>query len=218
VPGVATGLAWTPAGGELLTIESIKAPGKHNFRLTGSLGDVMKESAQAAFGYLRSHAKKLKIDPKFFEEYELHIHVPAGAIPKDGPSAGVALTSSLLSLTRDKPLRPRLAMTGEITLSGRILPVGGIREKVLAARREGYSAVILPIQNEKDVSELPKEVRDDFTFILVKHMDEVVPHLFSDGVLSLPRRGRAKVVRGRNVGQRQPAPQPSPQHHPPNVV
>lgn len=202
VIGTANGLAWTPVGGERLMIESIKAPGpKHSLKLTGSLGEVMKESAHAALGYLHAHADSLNIDPAFFEKYELHIHVPAGAIAKDGPSAGVAITASLLSLAKERALKGNIAMTGEITLTGRILPVGGIREKVLAARREGLKTVILPYLNEKDTQELPKEVKQDLTFIFVRHMDEVIPHVFAEKepAVSRRRRTRAKVVRGREA-------------------
>jgi ATP-dependent Lon protease len=214
IPGVANGLAWTPAGGEVLTIESVKsAAPKHELKLTGSLGEVMKESAHAAFGYLRAHAVDLSIDPSFFDRFEIHIHVPAGAIAKDGPSAGVALTASLLSLAKDRPLRPSLAMTGEITLTGRILPVGGIREKLLAARREKIETVILPFQNEKDTEELAKEIKDDLTLIFVRHMDEVAPHLFSDAPITKPRRTRAKIIKSRRettVARQRPSAHQSP--------
>lgn len=214
VPGVANGLAWTPAGGEILSIESVMASSsKQELKLTGSLGDVMKESAHAALGYLRSNAKALGIDTKFFTESELHIHVPAGAISKDGPSAGVALTASLLSLARGQALRSGLAMTGEITLTGRILPVGGIREKILAARRERMTHVILPFQNEKDTEELPKEVKNDLTLIFVRSMDEVIPHLFSDEPTVKPRRKHAKVIRGgRDVDARNRPTAPPPRN------
>lgn len=219
--GTANGLAWTPVGGERLTIESIKAPSpKHGLKLTGSLGEVMKESAHAALGYLRAHANELKIDKSFFDDYELHIHVPAGAISKDGPSAGIAMTASLLSLAKNRPLRPGLAMTGEITLTGRILPVGGIHEKLLAARREGLPIVILPFPNEKDTENLPKEARKDLTFIFVRHMDEVIPHLFSDEPTVRRRRTRAKVVSGRSSSPRpKPArPRPGRPAQPPRSV
>lgn len=196
VVGVANGLAWTPAGGEILSIESVKSPSsKLDLKLTGSLGDVMKESAHAAMGYLRAHGEPLEIPKEFFENFELHIHVPAGAISKDGPSAGVALTASLLSLARGKPLRANLAMTGEITLTGRILAVGGIREKLLAARRENIDTVILPYQNEKDIEELPREIKNDVTLIFVRQMDEVIPHLFSNEPRVKPRRTKAKILR-----------------------
>jgi ATP-dependent Lon protease len=177
VPGVATGLAWTPTGGDILFIESTSMPGKKGLTLTGSLGDIMKESAQAALSYLRSHAKPLEIPPTFFDKHDLHIHVPSGAIAKDGPSAGVALLASLVSLLRGKPLPADTAMTGEITLTGRILPVGGIREKLLAARRAGIRTVMLPKQNEKDTIELPKEVLDDLRLQFVESVDQVLSDL-----------------------------------------
>jgi ATP-dependent Lon protease len=200
-PGVATGLAWTPVGGVTLSIESARAPGKNSFKLTGSLGDVMKESAHAAASYLRARCEELEIPKEFFDEGELHVHVPAGAIAKDGPSAGVAMLASLLSLAKGKALRPGLAMTGEITLSGRVLAVGGIREKILAARRENIDTVILPATNEKEVDDLPKYVRDEFTFIYAKQIDEVMLHFFTDEKQKQPRKGKAKIVRGKNVGK-----------------
>jgi ATP-dependent Lon protease len=205
-PGVATGLAWTPYGGVTLSIESVRSPGKAALKLTGSLGDVMKESAHAAVSYLRGQSQALGIAKDFFDDGELHIHVPAGAIAKDGPSAGVAILASLLSLAIGKSLRPWLAMTGEITLTGRVLAVGGVREKILAARREGINTVVVPASNEKDVGELPKHVRDEFTFIFVRHVDEVLPHLFGEQQVRASRRGKAKVVRGRNFGKERVAP------------
>jgi ATP-dependent Lon protease len=177
VPGVATGLAWTPVGGDILFVESTAMTGKQGLTLTGSLGDVMKESAQAALSYIRSHAKQLEVDPSFFGKHDLHIHVPSGAIAKDGPSAGVALVASLVSLLRDRPLPPEIAMTGEITLTGRVLPVGGVREKLLAARRAGIHTVLLPKQNEKDTIELPKEVLQDIRLQFVESIDEVMQSL-----------------------------------------
>jgi ATP-dependent Lon protease len=177
VPGVASGLAWTPTGGDLLFIESTAMAGKKGLTLTGSLGDVMKESAQAALSYIRSHAKQLDVNPSFFEKHDLHIHVPSGGIAKDGPSAGIALVASLVSLMREQPLPPEIAMTGEITLTGRILPVGGIREKLLAARRAGIRTVLLPAQNGKDTVELPKEVLDDLTLRFVESVDDAMPML-----------------------------------------
>ncbi len=179
VPGVATGLAWTPTGGDILFIESTAMAGKKGLTLTGSLGDVMKESAQAALSYIRSHAKQLEVSPSFFDKHDLHIHVPSGAIAKDGPSAGVALIASLVSLLRHQPLPPEIAMTGEITLTGRILPVGGIREKLLAARRAGIRVVLLPAQNANDTIELPKEVLEDLTLQFVESIDEVMDRLLS---------------------------------------
>ena len=157
-PGVATGLAWTPNGGDILFIESTRMTGQKGLTLTGSLGDVMKESAQAALSYVRSRAGALGIAPDFFEKSDLHVHVPAGAIPKDGPSAGVTIAASLASLLTGRPVRPDVAMTGEITLRGKVLPVGGIKEKVLAARRAGIKTVILPRRNESDLEDIRRRI------------------------------------------------------------
>jgi ATP-dependent Lon protease len=172
--GVAVGLAWTPAGGDILFIEATRMPGKKSLTLTGSLGDVMKESAQAALSWVRSRAERLGIAPDFFEQSDLHLHVPSGAIPKDGPSAGVTMTTAIASLLTGRPVRPNLAMTGEITLRGRVLPVGGVKEKVLAARRAGIDTVILPRRNEKDLEDVPDSARTTMTFHFVETMDEVL--------------------------------------------
>ncbi len=180
-PGVATGMAWTASGGEILFVESTRMPGKKGLTLTGQLGDVMKESAQAALSYIRSRADRLGIDPDFFENSDLHIHVPAGAIPKDGPSAGVTMAISLISLLTDTPIKHRVAMTGEITLRGRVMPVGGIKEKVLAAHRAGIRTVILPEKNEKDLEDIPREIRDEITFVPVKTIGDAVRAAFPDG-------------------------------------
>lgn len=174
-PGVATGLAWTPTGGEIIFVEATLMKGRKGFTLTGQLGEVMKESAQAALSYVRAKAKALKIPENFFEQGDIHIHVPAGAIPKDGPSAGVTMFTALLSLLTKRPVRSDVAMTGEITLRGLVLPVGGIKEKVLAARRAGIRAVILPKRNEKDWEEIPQEVKKDMKFHFVHRMDEIIP-------------------------------------------
>ena len=177
-PGVATGLAWTPSGGEILFIEATALAGKGTLTLTGLLGDSMRESAQAALTYLRQRAKSLGLDPSKIQKADVHIHVPAGAVPKDGPSAGVAIASALISLFDGRPIRPELAMTGEVTLTGRVLPVGGVREKVLAARRAGIKSVLIPHHNEKDLVELPKEVRDDLIFHYAETLDDVTAQLF----------------------------------------
>jgi len=179
VSGVATGLAWTPTGGEILFIEATGMPGKGGLQLTGLLGESMRESAHAAMSYLRSHADALAIDPSWLKKTDIHIHVPAGAVPKDGPSAGVAISAALISLSRQTPVRSDLAMTGEVTLTGRVLPVGGVREKVLAARRAGVSTILIPRHNDKDLIELPPEVKADLTIHLVDTLDDVVPHLFT---------------------------------------
>ncbi|MGH7896408.1 MAG: endopeptidase La [Candidatus Binatia bacterium] len=173
-PGVATGLAWTPMGGEILFIEATKMAGKKGLTLTGHLGDVMKESVQAALSYIRSRAEKLGLASDFFENTDLHVHVPAGAIPKDGPSAGVAMATALVSLLTNRVVRHDVAMTGEITLRGKVLPVGGIKEKALAAKRAGISTVILPKRNEKDLEELSESVRQEMTFIFVETIDEAL--------------------------------------------
>ena len=175
VPGVAVGLAWTAAGGDILFIEATRMRGSKALTLTGQLGDVMKESAQAALSWVRSHATEIGIRPDFWEHSDIHVHIPAGAIPKDGPSAGVTLLTALVSLLTRRPLRPRLAMTGEVTLSGRVLPVGGIKEKVLAARRAGVTTLILPSRNEKNlVEDVPAQARAGMTFHLVDCVDQVL--------------------------------------------
>jgi len=176
--GVATGLAWTPTGGDVLYIETTLLPGSHEVSLTGQLGDVMQESARAARSYLWSHAESMGLDISRFKRNGLHIHVPSGAIPKDGPSAGITMATALASSYVGKPVRSDTAMTGEISLSGLVLPVGGIKEKVLAAHRAGIKRVILPKANEKDLKEVPQEVRDDLTFILVDRIEEVLPSAF----------------------------------------
>ncbi len=173
-PGVATGLAWTPSGGDILFIEATSMQGKGSLILTGQLGDVMKESAQIALSYVRSKAEELKIPREFFEKTDIHVHVPAGAIPKDGPSAGVAIMTALVSLLTKQLVRPDVAMTGEITLRGLVLPVGGIKEKVLAAHRAGIKHVIIPEKNEKDLEEIPTHVREALEFHFVKEVDEVI--------------------------------------------
>ncbi len=172
--GVATGLAWTPTGGDILFIESTKMRGKGTLSLTGQLGDVMKESAQAALSYIRSKANDYKIAEDFFEKNDLHVHVPQGAIPKDGPSAGVTMLVSLVSLLTDKPVRNDVAMTGEITLRGLVLPVGGIKQKVLAAKRAGIKSVLLPKLNEKDLEEVPESIKENMDFRFIERMDEAV--------------------------------------------
>jgi ATP-dependent Lon protease len=174
-PGVAIGLAWTPVGGEVLFVEASRMAGTGSLTLTGQLGDVMKESARAALSWLRTHAREHGIDPDFFKNAEMHVHVPAGAIPKDGPSAGVTMVAAMASELTGRPVRGDLAMTGEITLSGRVLPVGGIKEKVLAARRAGIHEVVLPKQNEKNIKEdLTEELRQGLTVHLVTTVDEVL--------------------------------------------
>jgi endopeptidase La len=174
VPGVATGMAYTPVGGEILFIEATRMPGKGGITLTGQIGDVMKESAHAAFSLIRSRATQLGIDPKLLAESDVHIHVPAGAVPKDGPSAGVAMFTALASLFINRPVRSDVAMTGEITLRGLVLPIGGLKEKTLAAARAGIKQVIVPKRNEKDLPDIPQEVRETLKFHFVENTDEVL--------------------------------------------
>ncbi len=178
VPGVAVGLAWTPYGGEVLFVEAARVKGSRKLILTGQLGDVMRESAEAAFTYVRSKAEELGIEEGAFENYDFHIHVPSGAIPKDGPSAGLTIVTALVSLLTGRTVRADVAMTGEITLRGLVLPVGGIKEKVLAARRFGIKEVILPKRNEKDLKEVPEEVKKKLKFHLVSRIEEVFPVVF----------------------------------------
>ncbi|KEF39503.1 ATP-dependent proteinase [Schinkia azotoformans MEV2011] len=174
--GAATGLAYTTAGGDTLAIEVSVVPGKGKLTLTGKLGEVMKESAQAAFSYIRSRAKELNIDPEFHEKNDIHIHVPEGAIPKDGPSAGITMATALVSALTGRAVRKEVGMTGEITLRGRVLPIGGLKEKSLAAHRAGLKTIIIPKENEKDLEDIPESVRDDLMYIPVEHLDEVLEH------------------------------------------
>ncbi|RDU36282.1 endopeptidase La [Neobacillus piezotolerans] len=179
--GVATGLAYTTVGGDTLQIEVSISPGKGKLVLTGKLGDVMKESAQAAFSYIRSKAEELGIEPDFHEKHDIHIHVPEGAVPKDGPSAGITIATALVSALSGRPIRREVGMTGEITLRGRVLPIGGLKEKTLSAHRAGLTKVILPKDNEKDIDDIPESVRNEMQFVLVSHVDEVLKHALSDG-------------------------------------
>ncbi len=173
-PGVATGLAWTPTGGDILFVEATSMHGNKGLILTGQLGDVMKESAQAALSYIRAHAEDFGIKPSFFEKTDIHVHVPAGAIPKDGPSAGVTIATAIISMLTSRPVRHDIAMTGEITLRGKVLPVGGIKEKVLAARRAGIRKVILPAKNKDDLEDIPEYTKKNMTFYFVESLDEVL--------------------------------------------
>ena len=187
-PGVATGLAWTPVGGDVLFVEVTMMPStEEHLVLTGMLGDVMRESAQAAVSYVRSNAEALHIDPRVFEGKTIHVHVPAGAVPKDGPSAGVTIVTALASLATRRPVRSDVAMTGEITLRGRVLPVGGIKEKVLAAHRAGIRTVILPRRNERDIEDVPEELRKQLAFVLVDEADEVLRHALTPPAAGVPR-------------------------------
>ena len=196
-PGVATGLAWTPTGGDILFVEATRMKGRKGFSLTGQLGEVMKESAQAALSYVRARARALRIPENFFDGSDIHIHVPAGAIPKDGPSAGVTMFTAITSLLTGRPVRSDVAMTGEITLRGLVLPVGGIKEKVLAARRSGITTVILPKKNEKDLEEVPEQVKKGMKFHFVQKMDEVIQIALKPDTKKRVRRAKDSRVRGK---------------------
>jgi ATP-dependent Lon protease len=175
-PGVATGLAWTPVGGEVLFVEASAAPGSGRLTITGQLGDVMRESAQAALSYVRANQRQLFSDlpEDWFANHDIHIHVPAGAIPKDGPSAGVTMVTALVSLLSARSVRSEVAMTGEVTLTGQVLPIGGLKEKALAAQRNGIRTVIAPALNEPDIDEIPAHLRRTLNFVFVSTVDEVL--------------------------------------------
>jgi ATP-dependent Lon protease len=174
--GLATGLAYTDVGGELLVVEISILPGKGKISLTGKLGEVMRESAQAAISYVRSRSQFLGIDPDFYQTKDIHIHVPEGAIPKDGPSAGICMATAITSALTERPVNRFVAMTGEITLRGRVLPIGGLKEKVMAAHRGGITKVIIPRDNKKDLRDIPKQIAREIKFVAVDHMDEVLIH------------------------------------------
>lgn len=198
--GVATGLAWTEAGGDLLSIEVSLMKGKGKMTLTGQLGDVMQESAKAAISYIRSRAQSLGLDENFYEEIDIHIHVPEGAIPKDGPSAGIAIATALASALTKKPIRKDVTMTGEITLRGRVLPIGGVKEKMLAAHRAGIRNILLPAENRRDLSDLPQNVRRKVEVIFVEHMDEVLNTALSEPPLKAGEELTRKKIKENNLG------------------
>jgi ATP-dependent Lon protease len=194
---VATGLAYTPAGGEIMFIEATAYPGKGSMTLTGQIGDVMKESTQAAFSLLKSRAPRLHLDSDRLAKTDIHVHVPAGAVPKDGPSAGLAMFTALTSLLIGRAVRPDLAMTGEITLRGLVLPIGGVKEKVLAAKRAGIKTVILPSRNRKDLVDVPRDARRGLEFKFVSNVDEAMRIALRDGQLE----GAATHASGRKTGR-----------------
>ena len=189
--GVATGLAVTAVGGDVLFIEATAYPGKGKLTVTGQLGEVMQESAQAALSWVRSHAVSLGLEPEWFAGHDVHVHIPAGAVPKDGPSAGITMATAIVSLATGRPVSDELAMTGEITLTGQVLPIGGVREKVLAAKRAGLDVVVLPLENEPDLEELPEEVRASTRFVLADSIDQVLDAAF-DGHAASGRRYRRR--------------------------
>ena len=177
------GLAYTAAGGDVLFIEAQAYAGKGRLTITGQLGEVMQESAQAALSWVRSHTDALGVEPSWFAEHDIHIHVPAGAVPKDGPSAGVTMATAIASLVRGTPVSEEVGMTGELTLTGQVLPIGGLREKVLAAQRAGLKRVVLPRENESDLADLPAETKRELDFVLVDSIEEVLAVAFADGAV-----------------------------------
>jgi len=196
IPGVATGLVWTPVGGDVVFIEAAQMPGGKGFLLTGQLGEVMQESARAALSYIRSRSGELHIEDSWFDKHDIHLHVPAGAVPKDGPSAGITMATALASLITQRPVRSNVAMTGEITLRGQVLPIGGLKEKALAAHRFGLDTVIIPRRNEKDLDDIPDEVRERLTFVPVDHVDQALNAALSDA---------APAKKAKKLNKHQPA-------------
>jgi len=186
-PGVAIGLVWTPVGGDIVFIEASRMRGGNQFTMTGHLGEVMQESMTAALTWTRANAERYGIDPDFFRKHDIHIHVPSGGVPKDGPSAGAAMVTSLISLLTGRPVRERLAMTGEMTLSGVVLPIGGVKEKVLGAKRAGITEVLLPADNEPNaVADLPPDILGDMKITYVRNLDEVLEHALSKEAVAPP--------------------------------
>jgi len=200
--GVATGLAWTPVGGEILYIEATIMNGKGQLTLTGHLGDVMKESAHAALSYARSRADLFDLKPDFYKDLDIHIHVPSGAIPKDGPSAGITMATALISALTQTPIDKDIAMTGEITLRGRVLPIGGVKEKCLAALRAKITNIILPERNKKDIEDIPKDIRKKINFIFVKHMDDVLKVIFKKHRLPKGRKPTPRSLKKHSAGRK----------------
>ncbi len=192
IPGVVPGLAWTPFGGDILFIESTRMPGSKGFQVTGSVGNVMQEFARAALSYVRSHAAEIGLPKDFFEKSDIHLHIPAGAQPKDGPSAGVTMATALVSLISGRPIKKGVSMTGEITLRGQVMPVGGIKEKMLAAHRAGLKTIILPKRNSLDLEDLPEEIRKTMSFVFVDSVNDVLKAAFEK-----PLNAQKKTARGR---------------------
>jgi ATP-dependent Lon protease len=203
-PGVATGLAFTAVGGDILFFEATAYPGKGRLTITGQLGDVMQESAQAALSWVRAHAEQLGLDPDWFRQHDVHLHVPAGAVPKDGPSAGITMATAIASLVRNEPVSEDVGMTGEITLTGQVLPIGGVREKMLAAQRAGLKRVILPRENEPDLAELPPETKRDLEFVLVDSIDEVLDAALNGARRPGERQVNLKVASSRSQARVSP--------------
>jgi ATP-dependent Lon protease len=202
--GVATGLAWTAVGGDILFIEALAVKGKGKLVLTGQLGDVMKESAQAALTYARAHADEQNIPADYFETHDIHIHVPAGAIPKDGPSAGITMTTAIISMITGRPVKRNVAMTGEVTLRGDVLPIGGVKEKVLAARAAKINTIVMPKLNERDLIDVPEPIKRDMQFYFVEHVEEVLK------IALLDRNAADQKTTERSGRESKPLPEPEP--------
>jgi ATP-dependent Lon protease len=183
--GAVTGLAWTEVGGELLTIEAVTVPGKGQIKTTGKLGDVMQESIQAAFSFVRARSPSYGVKPSLFGRKDIHVHLPEGAVPKDGPSAGIGMVTAIISTLTGIPVRRDVAMTGEVTLRGRVLPIGGLKEKLLAALRGGISKVLIPQENEKDLADIPAAIRESLEIVPVSHVDEVLVHALATPVVPI---------------------------------
>ncbi|MBE0428910.1 MAG: endopeptidase La [Thermoleophilia bacterium] len=204
-PGVATGLAWTPNGGDIIFIEATSMPGNGRLTLTGQLGDIMKESGQASLSWVRSHSGELGIPDDYFQKNDIHVHVPAGAIPKDGPSAGVTMTTALASLAMGEPVHSNVSTTGEVTLSGRVMPIGGVKEKVLAARRAGLDTVVLPRENEKDLDDIPEKLRKEMKFVLADEIHDVLKAALANGSLFAGRNTAAKTASAKKPAKQKAA-------------
>jgi ATP-dependent Lon protease len=203
IPGVVPGLAWTPYGGDVLFVEATSMPGGKGFQITGSVGNVMSESARAALSFVRSRAKQLGLEPEFFNRSDFHLHIPAGAQPKDGPSAGVTMATALVSLISGRKVKPKVGMTGEITLRGQVLPIGGVKEKVLAAHRNGLRTIILPKRNHQDVEDVPDEIKKAMKFIYVDTVDDVIKSALEvNGKKAASSRSKAKPKAKKKVAPR----------------
>ena len=209
--GVATAIAWTENGGEIMPVEVLLLEGKGNLQITGQIGSVMQESAQAALSYVKSRAQMLGLEPEMFEQVDIHIHIPEGAIPKDGPCAGITICTALISAFTGREVLREVGMTGEITLRGRVLPVGGVREKVLAAHRAGLKTVILPKRNLKDLVDVPKRARNELNIVPIEHMDQVLELALTPAPLEVrpPRPWRKKAPAEQPKEETQPAAQPA---------
>jgi len=194
LPGIVPGLAYTPFGGDVLFVEATKMPGGRGFQITGSIGNVMQESARAALSYVRSRGEEMGIQPEFFDKNDLHLHIPSGASPKDGPSAGVTMATALVSLISGRKVKPHLGMTGEITLRGQVLPIGGVKEKVLAAHRNGLKTVVLPERNKHDLDDVPDEIKQSMKFIFVQTVDDVLQAALE---AAAPRERKAAAKKGK---------------------